>query len=41
VQLVADTVTRLTFSHLVLPGGRPDEVAHHIAVLVDALLGAE
>ena len=38
VQLVADTVTRLTFSHLVLPGGRPDRVAHDIAVLVDALL---
>jgi AcrR family transcriptional regulator len=38
VQLVADTVTRLTFSHLVLPGGRPDQVAHDIAVLVDALL---
>ncbi|MCW2600773.1 MAG: TetR/AcrR family transcriptional regulator [Frankiales bacterium] len=38
VLLVADTVTRLTFSHLVLPGGRPDQVAHDIAVLVDALL---
>ncbi|MGB8651684.1 MAG: TetR family transcriptional regulator [Mycobacteriales bacterium] len=41
VQLVADTVTRLTFSHLVLPGGRPDQVAHDIAVLVDALLEGE
>ena len=39
VQLVADSVTRLTFSHLVLPGGRPDEVARDIALLVDALLG--
>jgi AcrR family transcriptional regulator len=39
VDLVADTVTRLTFSHLVLPGGRPDQVAHQIASLVDALLG--
>lgn len=41
VQLVADTVTRLTFSHLVLPGGRPEQVAHDIAVLVDALLEGE
>jgi AcrR family transcriptional regulator len=41
VQLVADAVTRLTFSHLVLPGGRPDEVAHDIAVLVTALLEGE
>ena len=39
VQLVADTVTRLTFSHLVLPGGRPDQVARDIALLVEALLG--
>lgn len=38
VLLVADTVTRLQFSHLVLPGGRPDQVAHDIAVLVDALV---
>ncbi len=38
VQLIADTVTRLTFSHLVLPGGHPEEVARQIAVLVDALL---
>ena len=38
VLLVADTVTRLQFSHLLLPGGRPDQVAHDIAVLVDALL---
>lgn len=41
VRLVADTVTRLQFSHLVLPGGRPEQVAHDIAVLVDSLLGAE
>lgn len=38
LHLIADTVVRLTFSHLVLPGGRPDEVAHSIAVLVSALL---
>jgi AcrR family transcriptional regulator len=37
--LVADTVTRLTFSHLLLPGGRPEQVAHDIALLVDAVLG--
>jgi AcrR family transcriptional regulator len=41
VQLIADTVTRLQFSHLVLPGGRPEQVAHDIAVLVDALLEGE
>lgn len=40
VHLVADTVTRLTFSHLVLPGGRPDQVARDTAVLVSSLLGA-
>ena len=39
VLLTADVVTRLTFSHLVLPGGRPEEVARDIAVLVDSLLG--
>ena len=39
VRLVADTVTRLQFSHLVLPGGRPEQIANDIAVLVDALLG--
>lgn len=39
LHLVADTVTRLTFSHLVLPGGRPEQVAHDTAVLVHALLG--
>lgn len=38
VELIADTVTRLQFSHLLLPGGRPEQVAHDIAVLVDALL---
>ncbi len=38
VRLVADTVTRLTVSHLVLPGGRPDEVAADIALLVSRLL---
>ncbi len=40
VLLVADTVTRLTFSHLVLPGGHPEQVAHDIADLVSSLLGA-
>ena len=39
VALVGDVVTRLTFSHLVLPGGRPEQVAAQIEVLVDALLG--
>jgi AcrR family transcriptional regulator len=38
LHLVADTVVRLTFSHLLLPGGRPEQVAHDIAVLVSALL---
>ena len=38
VALVADAVNRLTLSHLVLPGGRPDQVAADIAHLVDALL---
>lgn len=38
-RLVADLVTRLTFSHLLLPGGRPEQVAHDTAVLVRALLG--
>jgi AcrR family transcriptional regulator len=39
LHLVADTVVRLTFSHLVLPGGRPEQVAHDVAVIVSALLG--
>jgi AcrR family transcriptional regulator len=38
VRLVADVVTRLTVSHLVLPGARPDEVAADVARLVDRLL---
>lgn len=38
VALVADAVNRLTLSHLVLPGGRPDQVAADLARLVDALL---
>ena len=38
VLFVADAVNRLTLSHLVLPGGRPDEVAADIARLVDSLL---
>lgn len=37
--LVADTVTRLTFSHLLLPGGRPEQVARDTAAIVHALLG--
>ncbi len=40
VHRVADAVNRLTLSHLVLPGGRPDEVAADITRLVDALLPA-
>jgi AcrR family transcriptional regulator len=38
VALVADTVTRMQFSHLLLPGGRPEQVAQNIALLVEALL---
>lgn len=38
VLFVADAVNRLTLSHLVLPGGRPDQVAADIARLVDSLL---
>jgi AcrR family transcriptional regulator len=38
VRLAAEVVTRLTISHLVLPGARPDEVARDIAHLVDRLL---
>ena len=38
VRLAADAVTRLTISHLVQPGGRPDRVAADIARLVDRLL---
>lgn len=38
VLFVADAVNRLTLSHLVLPGGRPDSVAADIARLVDSLL---
>lgn len=40
VRLVADVVTRLTVSHLVLPVSRPDEVARDLAHLVDRLLSA-
>jgi hypothetical protein len=38
VWFVADAVIRLTLSHLVQPGGRPDQVAADIARLVDSLL---
>lgn len=38
VLFVADAVNRLTLSHLVLPGGRPDQVAADISRLVDSLL---
>lgn len=38
VVLVSDTVTRLTISHLVLPGGRPDQIASDTAHLVERLL---
>ena len=36
--LVADTVVRLQFSHLLLPGGRPEQVAHDVAAVVEALI---
>lgn len=38
VRLVADVVTRLVVSHLVLPAARPDEVADDVARLVGRLL---
>jgi AcrR family transcriptional regulator len=38
VRGVADVVIRLVVSHLVLPGGRPEEVAASIGHLVDRLL---
>lgn len=38
VRLVADAVTRLTVSHLVLPGACPDVMADDVARLVDRLL---
>ena len=38
LHLVADTVVRLTFSHLLRPGGRPEQVAAEIAEIVSALL---
>ena len=38
VRRAADVVNRLTLSHLVLPGARPDQVAADIAHLVDRLL---
>ena len=38
VRLVADVVIRLTVSHLVLPGSRPEQVAHDLAHLVERLL---
>jgi AcrR family transcriptional regulator len=38
VELVADTVVRLTVSHLVLPGARPEQTAAAISHLVDRLL---
>jgi len=41
VRLVADVVTRLTISHLVLPGARPEQVAADLAHLVDRLLPAD
>jgi AcrR family transcriptional regulator len=40
VRRVADVVTRLTVSHLVLPSARPEQVAADIAHLVDRLLPA-
>ena len=41
VRLVADVVNRLTFSHLVLPSGRPEQVAADLAHLVQTLLPEE
>ena len=41
IRLVADVVNRLTFSHLVLPGERPDQVAADITRLVQTLLPGE
>lgn len=41
VRLVADVVTRLTVSHLVLPTARPDQVAADVTRLVDRLLPAD
>lgn len=41
VALAADTVVRLTVSHLVLPGARPEQTAHAIASIVDRLLPRE
>lgn len=38
VRLVADVVTRLTVSHLVLPGAPAEQVADDVARLVDRLL---
>ena len=38
VRLVADVVTRLTVSHLVLPGLRPDQVGRDVTHLVGRLL---
>jgi AcrR family transcriptional regulator len=38
VRLVSDAVIRLTVSHLVLPGARPEVVAADVARLVDRLL---
>jgi AcrR family transcriptional regulator len=40
VRRVAEVVTRLTVSHLVLPGRPPEQVARDIAHLVDRLLPA-
>ena len=41
VRIAADVVTRLTLSHLVLPGGRPEQVADDVARLVARLLPLE
>ncbi len=40
VLFVVDTVNRLTLSHLILPGARPDQVGADIALLVDSLLSS-
>lgn len=38
VRLVADVVTRLTISHVLSPGARPEEVARDVVRLVERLL---
>lgn len=39
LHLTADTVVRLTFSHLLQPGSHPEQVARDLALVVRSLLG--